>query len=297
MQFAAIAILADVFGVASAFNYAGAYQTGYVGLDPRGWSPQPTPAPHYHLYQRRQQNNDLTATCAYINAAPLACPSGQYCAYNSNIQFMGCCSVDANGQYDSDCYYTTTCVNQAQSSSICGTTSGCLGVQTGIWYVIDSCLTLLQYELDAEITSSGGNTAVPECLTIVLYYGLAISYTTFRCGTAAALITASVPPDQGATTTTSSSSGVLTTTDSFTSASTSTTTSSTSTTTPTPSPTPTPVPTNIAAIVGGVVGGVAGLALVGGIIGFIAYRIRVKKREGEYADDAPEIPGTAHTPK
>ncbi|KIW32225.1 uncharacterized protein PV07_03785 [Cladophialophora immunda] len=273
MFFAALAVLVHALGVAYALDYVGAMETGFIGLDPRGWSPMPTPAPYYNLYRRRLQKRDLTDTCAIFNDEPITCPPNEYCAYNGNLRFMACCSVDANGDFVSDCYYTTSCVDIAESSSICGVTTGCIGFQTGI---------------------CGKGDSYPECVTIVLTYGIA-AYTTFQCGTTAAYVTASSPPPSPPTTTTT----------------TITTTSKTSsTTTPPPSSTTTSVtstspaaviqkaePNHTAAIVGGAVGGVAGVLIIAGIIGFVIYRIRVKRREAEYADDAPEMPGTAHIPK
>ncbi|OAG41622.1 hypothetical protein AYO21_04086 [Fonsecaea monophora] len=284
MFFAVVALFFHVLGLVYALDYPGAIETGVVGLDPRGWSPVPTPAPYYNVYRRRLQKRDLTDTCALVNDAPLTCSSGEYCAYNADLGYMGCCSVDAQGNFVSDCYYTTSCVDVAQSSSICGVTSGCLGLQTGV---------------------CGRNTLYPECLTIVLYYGAVNSYTTYRCGPSAAFVTASAAPSETATAVT--------------------TTTTTPTTTPSPPPTttpPTPVTTppttssapfssttttptetdksssnHTGAIVGGAVGGVGGLLIIAGIIGFIIYRIRVKRREAEFADDTPEIPGTAHVPK
>ncbi|OAP60535.1 hypothetical protein AYL99_05537 [Fonsecaea erecta] len=280
MLFAATVVLVHALSVAYALNYAGAIQTGVVGLDPRGWSPVPTPAPYYHLYRRRLQKKDLTDTCALVNDAPLTCPLGQYCAYNSGIHFMGCCSVDAAGNFVSDCFYTTSCVDLAASSSICGTSTGCLGVQVGV---------------------CGGNTDYPECLTIVLYYGAIDSYTTYRCGPSAAFVSASVPPPSSSTTiaTTPTSTPATTTTPPPTTntPSPSRTSSSPPSTTTSPTITSSSGHSHTGAIVGGAVGGVAGVLIIAGIIGFIIYRIRVKRREAEYADDAPEIPGTAHVPK
>ncbi|OAL35148.1 hypothetical protein AYO20_05625 [Fonsecaea nubica] len=279
---AVVALFCHVLGLVYALDYAGAIETGVVGLDPRGWSPVPTPAPYYNVYRRRLQKRDLTDTCALVNDAPLTCPSGEYCAYNADLGYMGCCSVDAQGNFVSDCYYTTSCVDVAQSSSICGVTSGCLGLQTGV---------------------CGRNTLYPECLTIVLYYGAVNSYTTYRCGPSAAFVTASAAPSD---TTTTSVTTTTTTTPSpppTTTPPTPVTTPPTTSSAPFSSTTTTPIETeksssnHTGAIVGGAVGGVGGLLIIAGIIGFIIYRIRVKRREAEFADDTPEIPGTAHVPK
>lgn len=137
MLLSVVASLAAALGVSFALDFDGPQATEYAGLDPRGFSPQPTAAPYYQLHRRKLQKRDLTDTCAYVNGAALTCPSGQYCAYGTAVPYMGCCTTDANGQFDSGCQMTTSCVNQAESSLLCpvASTAACPGPLTGVWYV------------------------------------------------------------------------------------------------------------------------------------------------------------------
>lgn len=65
--------------------------------------------------------------------------------------------------------------------------------------------------------------------------------------------------------------------------------------TTTPSPDEGSSGPDTATIAGGVVGGLAGLALICGGALFILHRIRVKRREAEYANDTPEMSGAPYT--
>ena len=68
----------------------------------------------------------------------------------------------------------------------------------------------------------------------------------------------------------------------------------TSTISPTPVP---PEPNNNGKIIGGAVGGVLGALLLIGIAGFVVYRVRVKRREAEFAENTPEMTGVQYFAK
>jgi hypothetical protein len=81
---------------------------------------------------RKRQNSQFTTNCAYLNNVALTCPTSQYCAYNTIIFAVGCCSLDSNGQnFASDCVVATECLNQAESSLYCSA-SGC-AAGTTVW--------------------------------------------------------------------------------------------------------------------------------------------------------------------
>lgn len=155
--------------------------------------------------------------------------------------------------------------------------------------------------------SSEANINAAQCLTFVLYYGTA-TWTTFRCGTSAERLIATLSPSSGETTTTTPA-VITTTTPATTTTNPAITTPSPtaatdigpttiySTTTPQTTPTAPPPSSHTAAIAGGAVGGIAGLLIIGGLLGFIIHRIRVKKRENGFVDDPPEMSGTTYTPK
>jgi hypothetical protein len=155
------------------------------------------------------------------------------------------------------------------------------------------------FGLIADHSSSGGvdtnangqtETHYPFCRTEILTVGT-LSLTTFGCATVdGETLYLSATSESGITT---SPGPQTTTTNPSPSPHTSSPSSqmSTSQTSPPPTPTNTGSPSHTGAIAGGVVGGVAGLAIIGGIIGFIVYRIKKKQKEGAYMD-TPEMTGT-----
>ena len=329
MDICIVLLLFNILGSATSLN--GPRQTfRNIDLDPRGWSPRPTPAPEIRPY-RNLLKRGLTNTCAWLQGAPLTCSPNQYCAYNAELQYMDCCSVYDNGQF-SGCYHRTSCVNQAESSSLCPNhASSCFfDSSTGIWYEI----LLPSVMIRADFFYSGASgPSYAYCVTAVLYKS-GNTFTTLRCGSSSEFLTASTaysseiitssttpistpensPTIVSSTSTTSSLNGLSSPTlneqfggdVSFTSTTTSPITSTTTSLNGLSSPTvneqfggdvssPTPEPKqgfNTGTIVGGAVGGVAGLLLIGGIIGFLVYRMRVKKREAEYMNNTPEKSAT-----
>jgi|SRR5271155_6267400 len=147
MVIKAVTTLPLLFTLSRGLKHYGPDPTAYhpSDIDPLGWSPRPTEGPEYpfgDLRARRLFNKrDLTNTCAYLEGYPLGCPPNQYCAYNSVLSYMGCCSVDSNGNFLSDCVLTTSCVDQAASlsleESLCPTTTIDVlcpfGPATGVW--------------------------------------------------------------------------------------------------------------------------------------------------------------------
>jgi hypothetical protein len=133
-----ISVLFAIIGMSHAFmGDGGPLRTDFAALDPFGFSPQPTPAPHLNVHARNElQKRAWTRTCAIINGSPLTCDAPLVCAYNTPQSFMACCSTDSGGNLLDPCRMTTRCINQAQSESLCSTTSiNCIGLATGIWYV------------------------------------------------------------------------------------------------------------------------------------------------------------------
>lgn len=99
----------------------------------RPGSPQPTTMLSFEAeLARKRQNSQFTTNCAYFNNVALTCPTSQYCAYNSIVFAVGCCSLDSSGQsFASDCVVATECVNQAESLLYCPA-SGC-AAGTTVW--------------------------------------------------------------------------------------------------------------------------------------------------------------------
>lgn len=146
MKLHSVPILVALVGMSSALmGYDGALQTGYVALDPRGFSPRPTPAPFLNPHRRDQlQKRGWTDTCAYISGSAITCATPLVCAFNSQEGYMACCSTDTGGNLLNPCVMTTSCVDQVQSASICSITdSVCIGPMTAVWYVLISSLSPL----------------------------------------------------------------------------------------------------------------------------------------------------------
>ena len=81
---------------------------------------------------RKRQNSQFTTNYAYVDGVALTCPTSQYCAYNSIVFAVGCCSLDSSGQgFASNCFVATECVNQAESCLYCPA-SGC-AARTTVW--------------------------------------------------------------------------------------------------------------------------------------------------------------------
>ncbi|KAK9439666.1 hypothetical protein VB005_07825 [Metarhizium brunneum] len=85
-------------------------------------TPPPTPAPDNPLF-RRTIPPDQTTGCGYVSGTQAwsACPSGQWCHFNSRELVLGCCGPDAN------CTLVTQCepynpVNAGTIDSYDGTT-------------------------------------------------------------------------------------------------------------------------------------------------------------------------------
>jgi hypothetical protein len=136
-----VAVLSILLTLSQAVKHHGPNPTNPAAddLDPYGWSPKPTLSPeqaglHGALRFKRQQT--LLNTCAYFNNEVISCPANEYCAFNTVSSRFGCCSVDSNGNFLPNCYYDTACVNAAQSSALCASTTFtdlCIGPLTGLW--------------------------------------------------------------------------------------------------------------------------------------------------------------------
>lgn len=98
-------------------------------VDAWGWTPRITSVPDVFGLQRRQGH--LTQTCGYYGVQALTCGGPNFCIYLYSQPYMGCCPVDGAGSFTS-CSVFTTCVNQAQSSTLCGL-QGC-SAYWGVWY-------------------------------------------------------------------------------------------------------------------------------------------------------------------
>jgi len=137
-----ITTLVVIIGIAHAFmGFEGPLRTESVGLNPFDQSPLPTPAPHLNVHARNEllHKREWLSTCAVLSGSAITCPSPLVCAYNTPLQYMGCCSTDSDGSLLDPCVMMTRCVDQAESLSICSAnTTGCpaFGPSTGVWYVL-----------------------------------------------------------------------------------------------------------------------------------------------------------------
>jgi hypothetical protein len=107
--------------------------TPSLALLGRPGSPLPTTTLSFEVeLARKRQNSQFTTNCAYFGNVAMTCPTSQYCAYNSIVFAVGCCSLDSSGQsFASDCVVATECLNQAESSLYCPA-SGC-AADTTVW--------------------------------------------------------------------------------------------------------------------------------------------------------------------
>lgn len=135
MAFKLIVLLSTVFAVSHAIQHYAPGPTPWLSPDinPNGWTPRPTKAPELDLRHAIKQRG-LENTCAYVGGVPLACPPNQYCAFFTAAEYFACCSVDNSGSFASNCGYTTTCIDVAQSSSLCAI-GQCPGQGTALWWV------------------------------------------------------------------------------------------------------------------------------------------------------------------
>ncbi|TLD28111.1 hypothetical protein E2P81_ATG06457 [Venturia nashicola] len=85
-----------------------------------GWTPKPTELPSLELFKRQDA---ATSVCGYINAvssAPLTCPSGSACAFNTAISGVGCCAsstVQSGVVNYAGCNFFTTCYDHGMMGS------------------------------------------------------------------------------------------------------------------------------------------------------------------------------------
>lgn len=94
-----------------------------------GWPPLITTVSEAALSRRAEKT--LGNACVCTQKDLLSCPKSQYCVYDNSKLAVGCCSVDSDGNFVSNCVVPTKCLDLAESSQSCPT-SGC-GGRTTLW--------------------------------------------------------------------------------------------------------------------------------------------------------------------
>lgn len=80
--------------------------------------PRPTSAPKYDLARRGLQARLLENVCGWNEEnIPRTCGANLYCAFIPN--YWGCCGVDSDGAFYSDCEIGTTCLDNAAYTASC----------------------------------------------------------------------------------------------------------------------------------------------------------------------------------